>query len=181
MKGRARGVLVITAVVAVVASTVGVGMALAGGGRTPSGPIGGGGAVVIRGRESFEPNALIQATFRFSPDKAVVNSGQSLRWVDRDESEDPHTITIVQRDQLPRSAGEVFNCKVCNQAIKSHFAGGKLQRKVDPDGDGGLDQPGDSLLIFGGDISRQVTARSGSKLYYLCAIHPWMQGRIVVG
>jgi plastocyanin len=181
MKGRARGVLVIVAAVVVVASTVGAGMALAGGGRTPSGPIGGGGAVTIKGRETFEPNALIQATFRFAPEKAVVNSGQSLRWVDRDQAEEPHTVTVVQRDQLPRTADEVFSCKVCNQALRAHFASGKVQRKVDVDGDGGLDQPGDSLLLFGGDISRQITAHSGTKLYYLCAIHPWMQGRIVVG
>jgi plastocyanin len=177
-----RSVLAIVASVVVVGTTVGAGIALAGGGRTPAAPIGGGGAVSIRGAETFEPNALIQATFRFSPEKAVVDSGQQLRWVDRDKSEEPHTVTIVQRGDLPRDAEEVFSCRVCNQALRAHFGGGQLQRKVDPDGDNGLDQPGDSLLLFDGqDISRQVTASSGSKLYYLCAIHPWMQGKIVVG
>lgn len=177
-----RSVLAIVASVVVVGTTVGAGIAFAGGGHTPAAPIGGGGAVTIRGAETFEPNALIQATFRFSPEKAVVDSGQQLRWVDRDKAEDPHTVTVVQRGDLPRTAEEVFSCRVCNQALRAHFGGGALQRKVDPDGDGGLDQPGDSLLLFDGQsISRQVTAPSGSKLYYLCAIHPWMQGRIVVG
>jgi hypothetical protein len=25
-----------------------------------------------------------------------------------------------------------------------------------------------------------VTAKKGAKLYYLCAVHPWMQGKITV-
>ena len=167
------------------ATTVGAGMAFAGGGhqkgRTPSGPIGAGGSVSTRGAETFEPNALIQATFRFSPDKIVVHHGQQVRWVHRDQAEEPHTVTIVNKDQVPTSADEVFSCKVCRQALKAHFATGKLKRKVDPDGDGGLDQPGDSLLFFPGQpVSRQITAPAGSKLFYVCAIHPWMQGKIVV-
>ena len=167
------------------ATTVGAGMALAGGGhqkaRTPSGPIGGGGSVSTRGTETFEPNALIQATFRFSPEKIVVHHGQQVRWVHRDQSEEPHTVTIVNRDQLPRSVDEVFQCKVCRQVGKAHFGGGKLKRKVDPDGDGGLDQPGDSLFFTPQQsVSRQITAPAGSKLFYLCIIHPWMQGKIVV-
>jgi hypothetical protein len=44
--------------------------------------------------------------------------------------------------------------------------------------------PGDSLL-FGGEldsqsISARVTAPAGTTLYYLCALHPWMQGSIKV-
>jgi plastocyanin len=166
------------------ATTVGAGMALAGGhqkGRTPSGPIGAGGAVSTRGSESFEPNALIQATFRFSPDKIVVHHGQQVRWVHRDNSEEPHTVTIVNKDQVPTSADEVFSCKVCREALKSHFAGGKLKRKVDDNGDGGLDAAGDSLVFFPGQpVSREITAPAGTKLFYVCAIHPWMQGKIVV-
>jgi len=26
-----------------------------------------------------------------------------------------------------------------------------------------------------------VTAKPGTTLYFLCAVHPWMQGKIVVG
>ena len=31
-----------------------------------------------------------------------------------------------------------------------------------------------------GKISFNVTAKKGTTLYYLCAIHPWMQGKIKV-
>jgi hypothetical protein len=27
----------------------------------------------------------------------------------------------------------------------------------------------------------KVTAKKGTKLYFLCAIHPWMQAKIIVG
>jgi hypothetical protein len=47
----------------------------------------------------------------------------------------------------------------------------------------GLDARGDSLL-FGGPfdqaVEAQVTAPAGTTLYYLCVIHPWMQGSIKV-
>jgi hypothetical protein len=45
-----------------------------------------------------------------------------------------------------------------------------------------LDQPGDSLwLAPGATISSQVSAPAGTTLFYLCAIHGWMQGRLTVG
>ena len=48
-------------------------------------------------------------------------------------------------------------------------------------GEPGLDAPGDSLFFFDDtSISAPVTAPSGTTLKYLCAIHPWMQGTIVV-
>lgn len=179
-----RSLFGIAAAIALVATTVGAGMAFAGSGHRQSGPIGGGGSISTRGAENMEPNQLVYSTFHFSPEKAVVTAGQHLRWVHRDESEDPHTATIVTKDQLPTTADEAFNCKVCQQALRAHFAGGKLHRKVDV-GHDGLSGPGDSLLFgpgfnAGEDVTAKVTARPGTTLYYLCAIHPWMQGRIVV-
>jgi hypothetical protein len=48
-------------------------------------------------------------------------------------------------------------------------------------GSPGLDAPGDSLLFFAGEsISATISAPAGSTLFYLCAIHPWMQGSISV-
>jgi plastocyanin len=41
--------------------------------------------------------------------------------------------------------------------------------------------PGDSLFQAPGkNVSAVVSAPAGTTLYYLCAIHPWMQGKIVV-
>jgi plastocyanin len=176
-----RTLFVLATAVVVTASTVGAGMALAGEDAAPRGPVGGGGAIQTRGTERIEPNELIYSTFHFSPEKAVVDSGQGLRFVHNDQAQEPHTATIVERADLPTDFMETFGCRVCNQALRAHFGGGALTRKVDVDGDGGLSAPGDSLFFGPGeDISRQVTARPNTKLFYLCAIHPWMQGKIVV-
>ena len=176
-----RTLFVLATAVVVTASTVGAGMALAGEDAGPRGPVGGGGAIQTRGTERIEPNELIYSTFHFSPEKAVVDSGQGLRFVHNDQAQEPHTATIVERADLPTDFMETFGCRVCNQALRAHFGGGALTRKVDVDGDGGLSAPGDSLFFGPGEsISRQVTAPSGTKLFYLCAIHPWRQGKIVV-
>ena len=46
----------------------------------------------------------------------------------------------------------------------------------------GLDQPGDSLLIDAEQpVTRaRVTADPGTTLHFICAIHPWMQGKLKV-
>ena len=46
----------------------------------------------------------------------------------------------------------------------------------------GLDVAGDSLLVDADNqsIRARVTAPAGTTLRYLCAIHSWMQGKLVV-
>lgn len=137
--------------------------------------------VRIIGSETFEANALIQATFRYSPERMFPHSGESVRWSDQDSAEDPHTVTIVRPGQVPTSADEVFNCRPCNDALNAHFSSNPPRIRVNV-GNPGLDRPGDSLLLFQGQsISATVSAPAGTTLYYVCAIHPWMQGRLVVG
>jgi plastocyanin len=140
------------------------------------------GIIAVRGGESFVPNALIQSTFRFSPGQVVADSGQILTWVDEDRSaEEPHTVTLVDEADLPTDVEEVFGCQApgepCDVALTAHFGGGPVIDVGSP----GLDAPGDSLLFFAGEsISATISAPAGSTLFYLCAIHPWMQGSISV-
>ena len=137
--------------------------------------------VRILGSETFEANALIQATFRFSPESFFPHSGERVRWSDQDTADDPHTVTIVRRSQVPSSAEEVFNCGPCNRALDAHFSSNPPTLRVNV-GNPGLDSPGDSLLLLPGQsISAAVSAPSGTTLHYVCAIHPWMQGSLVVG
>ena len=169
--------IVSTAIVLIV-PTVTTG-SLAGGAPQPTGhePS----LVRIIGTETFEANALIQATFRYSPERSFPHSGDLVRWIDQAKVPEPHTITVVRRSQLPTSVAEVFECQVCSEALDAHFSSDPPKVRVNV-GDPGLDSPGDSLLMFpGGGISAQVTAEPGTSLYYLCAIHGWMQGKLTVG
>jgi len=44
------------------------------------------------------------------------------------------------------------------------------------------DVAGDSAFIAPGQksFSFKVTAKKGSRLYFYCAVHPWMQGKLKV-
>jgi hypothetical protein len=44
-----------------------------------------------------------------------------------------------------------------------------------------MTKAGDSIVLFPGEsFTVQVTAAAGTVLHFLCVIHPWMQGEIVV-
>lgn len=134
------------------------------------------------GDERVVPNSMIQATIRFTPGMIKVASGEEVTWTHDDRTTAPHTVTIVEEFPEPTADG-IFGCAApgepCDVALTAHFAGG-LNPVVNVGG-AGLDAPGDSLLFFDDtSISATVSAPSGATLLYLCAIHPWMQGEIVV-
>lgn len=164
-----RRILVIVLIV-IVAMTVGVGIAYSADGT-----------VRTRGDNKMVPNALIQSTLKFAPGNTVAQSGDTLTWVHADKTTEPHTITIVNDEELPETIDEVFepDCPSCEVAAEGHFV--QELAFVDSDGDGGLNTPGDSLFLPpGGQVSAAVTAEAGDSLSYLCIIHPWMQGSIDV-
>jgi plastocyanin len=138
--------------------------------------------VAARGGEDFEPNALIFSTFRFDPGLTKAHTGERLRVVDQDRSaEEPHTLTIVRGRDVPDTFEEIFSCVPCGEALNQHFATDPPTLKVNV-GAPGLDAPGDSLLFFSGQsIGSTISADGPRTLWFVCALHPWMQGRIVVG
>lgn len=139
-------------------------------------------AVNTKGGFDMRPNKFIRSNLRFVPGTIRVHSGDEVTWRDQDNWPEPHTITVVNEDELPDTPEEVFGCfdsGPCSLA-GGHFA-------TDPptpvlnEGAPGLDTRGDSLFLEdGGEISATVSASPGTTLHYLCAIHAWMQGRIKV-
>jgi plastocyanin len=147
--------------------------------------------VQIRGGDTLNPGQFIKNNFHFQPKNISVSSGSIVRWVDNDEdADDPHTVTIADQADLPQTIEEGDACfapgGLCIQTLEAHDPG---LDEVPPFnfvvnvGGPGLDARGDSLL-FGGPfdqaVEAQVTAPAGTTLYYLCVIHPWMQGSIKV-
>jgi plastocyanin len=138
--------------------------------------------VRVTGTEQFVANAKIMATLRFTPGPLSVSSGSTVTWAS-DTPDEPHTISVVAAGDVPSSVADVFNCTVCNTIIASHFPNGfnNPPLAVVNAGSAGLDAAGDSLwLAPGGSVSATISASAGSKLQYICAIHPWMQGTISV-
>ena len=171
------------------------------------------GTVKILGDEHFVPNAMIMATFRFAPGPLSADSGATVTWDNtgnQASADEPHTVTLVKKEQVPTSVAEVFGCgapgTVCGDALAAHLAGAFpepaggcpsgtvavqppgapfnfcAKQKVEATGSQpGFDRPGDSLLVGAhGTAEQTISAPSGSTLYYICSFHPWMQGRITV-
>jgi plastocyanin len=172
---------IVIAATAVLASALVAGPALAQGTKT----------VETRGGDILNPGQFIKNNFHFQPKNISVTSGSVVRWVDNDEdADDPHTVTIADQADLPQTIEELEACyepgALCIETIAAHDPGLDMLPPfnfVVNVGGPGLDARGDSLL-FGGpfdqSVEAQVTAPAGTTLYYLCVIHPWMQGSIKV-
>ena len=135
------------------------------------------------GTAKVVPNVSLMLTFHYSPGVVSVRSGDTLKGVDRSGA--PHTISIVRPSQIPKTAAAMESCDqgICGQFEQGHAPHGEAGPFVPiiNVGPAGLNQPGDSMLIPPhGSNSAKVTAPAHTTLYFFCAFHPWMQGRIIV-
>jgi plastocyanin len=140
------------------------------------------------------PNRYIQDGLRWAKDVYTVKSGGTITVVNTVATEGPHTFSIVSKKDLPRTAKAVENCKICNKLAVAHGADPQsnappkfqfLENGVGQNTPPNLDRPGDSGVTGQGQkgekISFKVTAKKGKTLYFMCLIHPWMQGKVQVG
>lgn len=169
-----RRVLAVSGVAAVAAAAVAV----------PAGAAGGGGKATLKAVNSQKVviNKMAADTSHFAPGTLTVRSGQTLTIRDKRV---PHTFSLVRKSQLPKNARQVNNCLqgICGQFAQAHGADpnsnappSKLLVDV---GSKGFDQPGDSVF-FQGNQKVKITAKKGTVLHFMCVIHPWMQGKLVV-
>jgi plastocyanin len=160
------------------------GAALAAGGKGPAKA-----KVFIKGSESLVPNAYLKIDFHFVSGTVPIRSGGTVTLTNL--TTDGHTLSIVKQSQLPRTIRQLQNCRVCGEIAKSHginFEGppteGPPPIRLVNVGAAGFDAPGDSVVIgpkgTGGSVTFKVTARPGTILSFMCAFHPWMQGRFAV-
>ena len=150
---------------------------------------------VIKGGDSFKPNAFIKNTLHFVPGTITVRSGGTVTLTNT--TTEPHTLSLVKRTDVPRTVAQVNSCEmaaagtVCNTLARAHGVDptgpppqGPPPKPLVDVGGAGFDQPGDSTFIApkgaGGPTTLKVTAKPGTTLYFICAIHPWMNGRIFV-
>ena len=140
---------------------------------------------------SADINKSLNIEFRFAPGTLHIQHGATLTFREGPPQPsfagpvEPHTLSIVDRADLPRTLRELFFCEVCQPFLEAHDPGNDQQPpfiyRVNK-GRPGLNQPGDSLLVDADHpvIRARVTAPAGTTLHYLCAIHSWMQGKLVV-
>ena len=93
----------------------------------------------------------------------------------------------------PRTASQLFRCQICEKLAKAHGADPSsnappkfpfLENGVGQAKPPSVNQPGDSGVTGKGkkgeSIDLKVTAPAGTKLNFMCLIHPWMQAEVDV-
>ncbi|HEX2413177.1 MAG TPA: hypothetical protein VHJ39_18585 [Solirubrobacteraceae bacterium] len=137
----------------------------------------------IVGKLTFNAGQSVKDTQRFAPRNLTVSPGDKVVLRNKSKTPDPHTISLVRKRQLPDS----FECPACDAIFQAHGEDpntGEPANVVVDVGDPGFDQPGDSIFIPPGPAGKkttfEVSADAGTNLFYLCGIHPWMQGKLRV-
>jgi len=138
-------------------------------------------------------NRYIQDNLRWDHDVYKVKSGGTLHVVNDAADEGPHTLTIVAEKDEPKTTPAILQCSICEKLGKAHgadpnsdappkfpFLENGVGQKTPPQ----VNQPGDSGVTGKGKkgehIDLKVTAPAGTKLYFMCLIHPWMQAEVDV-
>ena len=144
-----------------------------------------GNTIIVKGGTVMRPGKAIIDNMRFTPLRKTVRSGSTVTINNR--TAEPHTFSLVKAADLPKNNAQMerfFESPLMGEFMQAHEVNpeqedappGKLLVNV---GEEGFDQSGDS--VFFGPKSKQridVSAPEGSKLSYICLIHPWMQGQL---
>lgn len=126
-----------------------------------------------------------------------VNVGDQLEIVNETNPKQvgPHTFSLVTKGSLPKTPKARKNCftpkHICLAVAIWHGFNPKTEQitknpaKAGAAGwstAGSVSKKGDSWFTEkkGETFSQEVTAAAGSTLYYMCAVHPWMQGKVNV-
>jgi hypothetical protein len=141
---------------------------------------------------TYKINRFVKDGLRWQKDTYQVRSGGTLHIVNKAQS-GPHTLSIVKKSDLPRTTKQLNQCSICETIGQQHGADPNsdappthlwTEDGVGVDTPANFDKPGDSVFIGpepGSSADVTVTAKKGTKLFFLCAIHPWMQAKVIVG
>jgi hypothetical protein len=125
-----------------------------------------------------------------------IEAGAELDVINKTDPEQvgPHTFTLVKPEDLPETKKQMKDCEklkseFCMNIAEKHkvnletFEIGKPSVEAGKKGwDKSFGNRGDSWFAEakGESEARKVSAKPGTTLYYFCAVHPFMQGKIKV-
>ncbi|HKT82977.1 MAG TPA: hypothetical protein VJQ84_03985 [Solirubrobacterales bacterium] len=132
----------------------------------------------------------------FEAPKTIV-AGEDLEVLNQTNPKQvgPHTFSLVTKGSLPKTPKARQTCftpkHICMSIAHWHGVKGNGPVKVNPVDAGGegwntlgsITKKGDSWFTGSKprtSITEKVTAAAGTTIYFMCAIHPWMQGSIQV-
>ena len=139
----------------------------------------------------FKVNRYVKDALRWQKDVYAVKAGGTLTITNK-AHDGPHTFSVVNKKDLPRTQKQFNNCKICETIAQEHGADPNsdappahffVENGVGQDTPPQVDRPGDSAFVGpnpGDHVTLTVTAKKGTTLYFMCAIHPWMQAKVQV-
>lgn len=156
-------------------------------------------AVTPTGNTAVISMELTKGKLKFVGPESVV-AGDQLEIVSKTNPKQvgPHTFSLVTKGSLPKTRKAMQSCfspkKICLAIAKWHGFNPKTEKitknlvKAGPAGwstmGNATGKTGDSWFSGetkkGTHVSQEVTAEPGSTLYYICAVHPEMQGSVKV-
>lgn len=143
--------------------------------------------LVIKGGGSAKINKYIKDSVRWVPGRVVISSGGTLTIANKSSDPEPHTFSIVQKKQLPKTLSQIEECAVCGEIGHAHGVNPEEHTNAPPpiltvdSKKDGFNEPGDSQFIGPHQTVKVIiTAPPGTKLNFICALHPWMQGVVKV-
>jgi hypothetical protein len=137
------------------------------------------------GKLQFKVNKFFKEGYHYQKGKVVIRSGGTLKIADK--TGEDHTFSLVAKKDAPKTIKQVGACfegGACAKVFEAHgfTDNGPPANPVVNVGAPGLDVAGDSLLLAAKskNTTVNVSAKAGSRLHFMCAIHPEMQGDIIV-
>jgi hypothetical protein len=134
------------------------------------------------GGMKVKPNVYIQDDQRWDADVYKIKSGATVTLRDKSKEGQPHTLSLI--DKTPKTIGEIMGCKPCGQLMQAHQVNeetGDVGQPLVESGADGFGSAGDSIVLPPkGKVTFKVTAKPGTTLNFVCAVHPWMLGKIKV-
>lgn len=127
---------------------------------------------------------------------STVTQGDQLEIVNETNPKKvgPHTFSLVTKGSVPQTKNARKNCftpkHICLSVAQWHGFNPKTEKisinpaKAGPEGwstAGSTSKKGDSWFTEkkGEAFGQEVTAKPGD-LYFICAVHPWMHGKVTV-
>lgn len=134
------------------------------------------------GGMKVKTNAYVQDDQRWDANSYTVKSGATVTLRDKSTEGQPHTLSLIKK--LPKTPAQIMGCEACGPLMEAHKANPETMevgKTLVEAGAEGFDTAGDSIFLPPkGKVSFKVTAKTGSKLAFVCVIHPWMLGEITV-
>ena len=140
------------------------------------------------GGMKVKANAYVQDDQRWDADSYTVKSGSTVTLRDKSTEGQPHTLSLIKK--APKTPAQIMGCDACGPLMAAHEANmetGEVGKELVEAGATGFDTGGDKTtagdsiyLAPKGKVTFKVTAKKGTTLNFLCAVHPWMLGTIKV-